>query len=172
MTLIKKFSRFLTDLHSQLLENYREYYNSKIYPIRAVYRRQYLSDDEVQYLRPVCKSTNSVIKLTTFTSASLDPEIAMNFIPSSDDRIPCLFEIIITDEYKIEESDAWDDTQTFANISSLSEMPEEQEVLFSLLTHFRVKDVGDLIIQRDGRWVPITLQLINAKTTNYAYIVS
>ncbi|CAF1199667.1 unnamed protein product [Didymodactylos carnosus] len=48
-------------------------------------------------------------------------------------------------------------------------MPEEQEVLFSLLTHFRVKDVGDLIIQRDRRWVPITLQLINAKTTNYAY---
>ncbi|CAF1372779.1 unnamed protein product, partial [Rotaria sp. Silwood1] len=169
MEIIKKFSPFITDLHSQLHENYREYYNSKIYPMRAVYRGQLLSVDELKYLRSVCESTNPVIKLTTFGSASLDPEVAMNFVAFSNDRIPCLFEIIITDEYKIEESDALDVTQTFANISSLSNIPDEQEVLFSLLTHFRVKDIGDLFDHPYGRWVPITLELINAKTRHYAY---
>ncbi|CAF1935627.1 unnamed protein product [Rotaria magnacalcarata] len=149
MEIIQKFSQFITDLHTQLHENYRKQYNSKIKPMCAVYRGQYLSENELQYLRSVCKSANPVIKFTTFCSASLDPEVSINFISSPTDCIPCLFEIIITDEYKIQESNAYDCTQAFADIASLSGILEEKEVLFSVLTHFRVIDVGDPKVQPD-----------------------
>ncbi|CAF3621777.1 unnamed protein product [Rotaria socialis] len=169
MELIKKFSPFITRLNFQLHENYRNYCTSKICPIRVVYRGQALSVDELEYLRSVWKSKHPVITLTTFGSASLNFDVAMKFLPSSDDLIPCLFEIIITDEYTIEEKDPWHAIHAFADVSSLSFFPEEQEVLFSLLTHFRVKDIGALIVQTDNRWVPITLELISAERENYGY---
>lgn len=172
MEIIKKFRSFITDLNSQLYETYEKGYNSKICPIRVVYRGQALSVSEFEYLGAVCRSKNPIITLTTFGSASLDPEVAMNFLPSSGNHIPCLFEIIITDEYKIEENVPCDAIQAFANITSLSVIPDVQEVLFFLLTHFRVQNIGDLIVQLNRRWVPITLELINPNKGNYGYIVN
>ncbi|CAF1347506.1 unnamed protein product [Rotaria magnacalcarata] len=169
MELIMKFSPFITRLNFQLHENYTKYCTSKICPIRVVYRGQALSVDELEYLRSVWKSKHPVITLTTFCSASLDFDVAMRFLPSSNDHISCLFEIIITDEYTIEEKDPWHVLHAFANISSLSFFPAEQEVLFSLLTHFRVKDIGAPIVQTDIRWVPITLELISAEKEKYGY---
>lgn len=103
-----------------------------------MYRGPLLSVDEFEYIRFVCKSKQPIFKLVTFSSASLDREVVMNFLTSSDDRIPCLFEIIITDDHKFEQGTPLDIRKMFENISSSSAMPEEQEVLFRLLTHFRV----------------------------------
>ena len=161
--IIKKFSPFITDLHSQLHEYHRSYYHSNEQYIRAVYRGQHLSYDELEHLRAVCRSRNPIIKLTTFTSASLDPEIALNFALPLSGRIPCLFEIIITDEYNIAHKHLSCFTQTFANISSLSAIPGEQEVLFSLLAHFRVKYVGDPVVPSHCLCVPIVLELVTDK---------
>ena len=78
--------------------HHEEYYHSNAPPIRAVYRALYLSFDELEYLSSVYKSTNRVITLTAFGSASLTPEVALSFGYPGVDRIACLFEIIITDE--------------------------------------------------------------------------
>ena len=134
-----------------------------------MYRGQALSPDEFEYLCSVYKSKNPVITLTTFGSASLDPQIAMSFLPVSGDYIPCLFEIVIPDNYIVEENVSWNAIHAFADISSLSGMPDEQDVLFSLLTHFCVRDIGDLIVQPDRQWRPITLELINPNKGHYAY---
>ena len=89
MEIVTKFSPFISDLHSQIYRHHNEYYRSNAPPIRGVYRGQYLSVDELEYLSSACKSRNRVITLTTFGSASLSP---------GRGRIACLFEIIITDE--------------------------------------------------------------------------
>ena len=159
METVRKFSPFIRDLHFQLHDYHRKYYHSNEHYIRAVYRGQYLSLDELEYLRLVCKSRNPVITLTTFTSASLDPEVALTFALPMDNRLSCIFEIIITDEYDKEHKYRSSHEQAFANISSLSFKPDEQEVLFSLVTHFRVKYVGSPVNQIDFPWVPIVLEL-------------
>jgi hypothetical protein len=101
---IRKFSPFIRDLHSQLYDHHQKYYLSNKQSIRVVYRGQYLSPNELDHLSSVCRSRNPVITLTTFTSTSLDPEVALSFVfPGDNHRIPCLFEIIITDEYNIEQ---------------------------------------------------------------------
>ncbi|CAF1029072.1 unnamed protein product [Didymodactylos carnosus] len=169
MEIIKKFSPFIADLNYQLHKHHQEYYHSKNHSIRAVYRGQMLSVDELEYLRSVCKSRNPIIKLTTFCSASLDPAVALNFALSQNDRVPCLFEIIITNKYDMEQSHDTDYRQAFADISSLSFMPHEQEVLFSLLTHFRIKNVDDSIIHPDHPWVLIVLELDTDKKRESEY---
>ena len=169
MKIIKKFSPFITDLHYQLHKYHREYYLSNNHFIRAVYRGQLLSVDELEYFRSVCKSRNPMIKLTTFCSASLNPEVALSFALPLEDRIPCLFEIIITNEYDMEQSRAIDYRQAFADVSSLSFMPHEREVLFSLLTHFRIKYVSDPISHPDHPWVLIVLELDTDKERESEY---
>ena len=167
MEVIKKFSPFLTDLHSQLHDHHRNYYyRSKERSIHAVYRGQYMHLDEIENLSTICKSRNPIVKLTTFSSTSLDPLVALDLIHPLPDRIPCLFEILITDDYNATQNHISSYQQVFANISSLSSMPYEQEVLFSLLSHFRVKYVGEPIIRPDYPWVPIVLELTRDEIGN------
>ncbi|UJR08781.1 hypothetical protein I4U23_013037 [Adineta vaga] len=157
---IRKFSPFIHDIYSQLLKIYRKYSHSKEKSIRAVYREQYPSLDELTYLRSIVKSRHPIIKLMTFSSTSLDPNIALDFMFPIPDRIPCLFEIIITDSCYDQQGRRSHYTQVFANISSISVMPDEQEVLFSPMANFRVKFVGDPTIQSDRPWVSIVLELV------------
>ena len=131
METIRKFGPFIKDLHSQLDDYHQTYYRSAEQSIRAVYRGQYISLDEFDYLSSVCKSRNPYITLTTFSSTSLYPDVALSFVPPCEDQISCLFEIIISDEYNIQHKDRYDLKQPFANIASLSFMANEQEVLFS-----------------------------------------
>ncbi|CAF3345552.1 unnamed protein product [Rotaria sp. Silwood2] len=163
METIKKFRPFIRDLHSQLYSYHQKYYLFNEPFIRVVYRGQNLSLNELNYLNSVCKSRNPVVTMTAFGSTSLNPETAMNFASPVTDQIPCLFEIVITDEYNIQQKHTDDHTQVFANISSLSVMPDEQEVLFSLITHFRIKHVEYPVNLSSGSWIFITLELITDK---------
>ncbi|CAF1408814.1 unnamed protein product [Adineta steineri] len=91
-------------------------------------------------------------------------------------RISCLFEIIITDGYNIEQKHTIDHSQVFANISLLSAMKNEQEVLFSLVTHFRVKHVEYPVDRCSRSWALVTLELIRDKegkcSHNYVNIIN
>ena len=169
MIIVRKFSPFIRDLYAQLLECHREYYKFNQDYIRAVYRGQHLSVDELEYLKSVFKSNDPVITLSTFSSASLDPDIALKFAFPMDGRIPCLFEIIIPDGYNESQQGAGDYEQAFANIASLSALPDEQEVLFSLVTRFSVEHVGEPVHQNNHSWVPIILKLTDRAKTNTRY---
>ncbi|CAF1486514.1 unnamed protein product [Adineta steineri] len=175
MEIITKFGPFIRDLHSRLYHHHEIYYHLPEQSIRVVYRGQSLSLDELEYLRSICRSKKPVITLTTFSSTSLDPEVALNFAFCANDRIPCLFEIITTDEYNIEQKHTIDHSQVFANISLLSAVKDEQEVLFSLVTHFRVKHVEYPVDRYSRSWALVTLELIRDKegkcSHNYVNIV-
>ncbi|UJR06961.1 hypothetical protein I4U23_011249 [Adineta vaga] len=127
--------------------------------IRSVYRGQYLSVKQLDHLRSVWKTNTPIITLTTFSSTSLDPDVASNFASAPDNLISCLFEIIIPDSYNHIEKDFFPNKQVFANISSLSDMPEEREVLFSLVTHFRIKNIEHQHNHFNHSWLLITLEL-------------
>ncbi|CAF4323287.1 unnamed protein product, partial [Adineta steineri] len=173
---VAKFSPFIRDLHSRLYHHHEIYYQLPEQSIRVVYRGQSLSLDELEYLSSICRSKKSVITLTTFSSTSLDPIVALDFTFCDNDRIPCLFEIVITDEYNIEQKHTIGHSQVFANISLLSAMKHEQEVLFSLVTHFRVKHVEYPVDRYSRSWALVTLELIRDKegkcSRNYFNIVN
>ncbi|CAF3022511.1 unnamed protein product [Rotaria sp. Silwood2] len=59
--------------------------------------------------------------------------------------------------------------RAFADITELSNFANEKEVLFSLLTNFCVKDVGDRADEQEYGWVLITLELINPTKDNHSY---
>ncbi|CAF1058414.1 unnamed protein product [Adineta ricciae] len=164
---IRKFSPFIYDMYSQVSEHYRKFRLAKDGSIRALYRGQYLSTEELAYLVSVVKSRNPIIKLMTFCSMSLDPNVALNFALPIANRIPCLFEIIITHEYYDQEGFTTFGTQAFADISSISVMPEEQEVVFAPMANFRVKYVGDPSIHSDRPWVPIVLEPVLRTTRDF-----
>ena len=163
--IVRKFSPIIRDLNSQIHDIHRNYYKLKQTHIRAVYRGQYLSLDEFKYLRSIMKSNTTVITSTTFTSASLDPDVALSFISSVNGQIPCLFEIIIPDSYNQDQEYQLKHKQAFANIASISVHPDEQEVLFSLMTHFSVRYIGYEIRESERTWVPIQLELIKEEET-------
>jgi hypothetical protein len=163
MKTINQFAPFINDLICQLSKYNREYFTSNQFPIRSVYRGQYLSPDELQFPRSICKSNNPTITLTTFGSTSLDPQVAMGFSPClSDNLIPCLFVIVLTDEYNQERKDThliypYD---LFGNISSDSAMRDEEEILFSPGIHFRIQSIEDPIYHLEYQWTPIKLEIV------------
>ena len=159
LEIIRKFSPVIRDLHLQLHKHFQDYCRSSERTIRCVYRGQHLSENELGYLCSTSKSRNPIITLTHFGSTSLDREIALRFSTAIPDRIPCLFEIIVTNECYEEETHKDRHQQGFVDISSQSYVPEEQEVLFSLVTHFRVKYVGHSKDYEQYGYVPITFEL-------------
>ena len=159
LEIIRKFSPVIRDLHVQLHKYHHNYCRSGEHTIRSVYRGQHLSKNELEYLRSSSKTRNPIITLTHFGSTSLDPEIALNFSHPIRDHICCLFEIIITDKYFKAQFIKEKPEQAFVDISSQSSKPEEKEVLFSLVTHFRVTYVGHPISYKSYQYVPIILKL-------------
>ncbi|CAF1679413.1 unnamed protein product, partial [Adineta ricciae] len=170
MQIITEFAPYIHDLHAQLYQLHEKYYLSSKQTIRSVYRGQALSLDELNYLKSICQSRRPIIILTSFISTTLDPGLALGFASAEHDQIPCLFEIIITNEYNNEHQHTPAHEQVFANISQYSAMGEK-EVLFSLVSHFRVERVDYPV---DGCRAMVTLELISdrqgACTQNYFQI--
>jgi len=168
IAIIRKFSPYIRDLHVQINRLQKKQYQSKKNYIRSVYRGQCLTAEELNYLRTILKSNNPVLTLTTFSSTSLDTDVALRFISSGNMGIPCLFEMIIPDLYNAaDEVDQFN--LDFANISSESANKSEKEVLFSLKTYFHIKHIGNEIHQKDLSWIPIQLELIHRKEAGIIY---
>lgn len=178
MEIIRKFSPFISDLHSQIRQFHQDYFKSNGPLIRSVYRGQYLSSNELDSLRTVSRSNNPIITLTTFGSTSLDPDVAIGIgcFPS-DSHIPCLFEIILTDQYNETQREMYFRRHdVFANISSVSVMTDEQEVLFSPGIHFSIESIEDPLDHSDLHWVLIVLKVVTKadedSQINYSNIIN
>ncbi|CAF1084320.1 unnamed protein product, partial [Adineta ricciae] len=152
MRLIRIFSPFIRDLHSQLSDCRSKYLRNldKEQLIRSVYRGQQLTEEQVDHLYSVWNSNHPVITLTTFGSTSRDPNVALDFIPFADGVVSCLFEIIITDDHYASAENFFYEAPVFADISSMSTMPDEKEVLFSLGTRFRLIRIEQQRTEKNG----------------------
>ncbi|CAF1420735.1 unnamed protein product [Didymodactylos carnosus] len=138
--------RFLIkDISQQLKDEHRKFIEKK--SVMRVYRGQAVATEEIDKLR--CEE-GQLISFNNFLSTSLDKDEALMFarqIVSSDTLQRVLFEIKV---------DSRLETCAFADISDMSFFHNEQEVLFTLGSVFRLQNV--MFDEREGLWcVKLTL---------------
>jgi tetratricopeptide (TPR) repeat protein len=123
--LIKLICRQLTKLHKQYQKSYKEHN-------LHLYRGLVLKSSEIHRLS---KHENVLISLNGFISTSKDEDVAKRFCSSRKkfDHKPVIFEIDIdmTSEQSI----------AFADISEFSQYPDEEEILLSIGSVFRIESV-------------------------------
>ncbi|UJR18741.1 hypothetical protein I4U23_005647 [Adineta vaga] len=98
-----------------------------------VYRGQNISKKEFETLK---KTIGKLISVNSFWSTSTNRQVAAFFVDlqaKSDDMIPILFQM--------EADPLMVDAKPFANISHLSQHPEENEVLFMFGSIFRLEKI-------------------------------
>ncbi|CAF4563423.1 unnamed protein product, partial [Didymodactylos carnosus] len=132
--IIFKFRFFITDLYRQLQKEhskFMELFTDDEYFL-TVYRGQYLKADELHELKD---NIGGLISMNTFTSTTCKEDVA-SMLAGDGSLSPILESILF--EIQINTSI---DTKPYANIKELSVMKDEDEVLFSIGTIFRIESV-------------------------------
>ena len=133
--IIIKMGFFLKDLHQKLRELQYEQNIARDTPTFTVYRGQGMSLTDFEKLQ---KSKGCLISFNNFLSTSTDRILSHAFADSYHDdytAVGIFFEINIDTNIS---------TTPFANIKELSFIKNENEVLFSMHTVFRVRDVKSI----------------------------
>jgi tetratricopeptide (TPR) repeat protein len=130
--IIFKFRFFLSDLFNQLKLLHNEFMEILDDIILTVYRGGCVSVNELENLKT---NIGGFISFNTFLSTSLDKDVALLFAGQGDNRPlreSILFQIKIFTQSNL---------KPFANIKEKSFMKDEDEILFSLGTIFRIESV-------------------------------
>ena len=154
--IIIKMGFFIRHLHNHITALHSEQYSgsdkSKIF---IVYRGQGLSKEDFNKLQTM---QGGLIAFNNFLSTSLDRRVSLTFAESithNPDLIGILFEININLSIS---------SSPFANISHVSHFREEEEILFSMHTVFRI-GMTKQIDKNDRLWqVNLTLTADNDPT--------
>ena len=126
MNTIFLFQFFIQDLHQQITKHQCEY------PIR-VYRAQLMRNDQVKSLQ---YSIGHLISVDTFFSTAIDRNIALSFLNTCD-KSNNLQRVL----FEIEANPEVVRTKPFADIVKNGYFSEEDEVLFSIGSVFRITNV-------------------------------
>ncbi len=120
------FRFFIRDLGRQL-EQHR-----CLLPVR-IYRGQFMSNDELKSLRD---AVGQFISINSFFSTTIDRDVALFFL--GDSEAPNGFQRVL---FEIDADPRLDGIKPFANISSISYCPGEEEVLMMIGSIFRLIDI-------------------------------
>ncbi|CAF1402462.1 unnamed protein product [Adineta ricciae] len=124
---------FITDLHRHIEERHKQQYNSnQSVESFTVYRGQGLLKKDFDEL---VQSKGGLISFNNFLSTSKDRDVSLLFAPH-DANNPDLISILFI--MKIDPSKS---TTSFTSINDLSNFVEEEEVLFSMHTIFRIDNI-------------------------------
>ncbi|CAF1543832.1 unnamed protein product [Didymodactylos carnosus] len=134
-----KYRFFLTDLHNQIKQLHSEFVQSfstknidNEQKTVTVYRGQGINVDELENLN---NNLGGLLSFNNFLSTSTNPEVALMFLRTRSDLQSVLFEI--TADYR-------QDTKPFCSIKEISNYNQEEEVLFSIGTIFRIESVDNI----------------------------
>lgn len=133
--IIFKFRFFLSDLLNQLKLLHNEFMEIFDDMILTVYRGGCVSINELENLK---NNIGGFVSFNTFLSTSLEKDVALLFAGQGDSRPlreSVLFQIKIFEQNNL---------KPFANIKEKSFMKDEDEILFSLGTIFRIESVESL----------------------------
>lgn len=119
---------FINDLYSELLSMDRQ--DCEDYDDLVVYRGQCITTAELEYLQ---NYIGQLLTLSSFTSTTIDRNLALIFIQTRENMVRVLFEIHLNTNL--------DNTRPFAYIASYSVMPAELEVLIAVGTIFQLISV-------------------------------
>jgi tetratricopeptide (TPR) repeat protein len=136
---------FIADLYRQLERLHLSYVPNDNSSILTCYRGQLLTINEFEKLK---SSINEYISINTFFSTSISSSVAVTFFINGEqqyDTVSVLFEILV---------DTTIQTKPFAPIHNWSVNTDEDEVLFTMGTIFKIESCEDF----DGFWhVKLTL---------------
>ncbi|CAF1364724.1 unnamed protein product [Adineta ricciae] len=138
-----KLGFFITDLHHQLKDLHRKQLNVLSLP-SVVYRGQFMNKDEFDYR--IKNNIGGFLSINSFFSTSTKRDVAPMFTGNSSSTDVNIESIVFEIKIEIEKC-----RQPFADIRSLSYMEEEDEILFSVATVFRVESVGRSDVE--GVWL-------------------
>ncbi|CAF5040550.1 unnamed protein product [Rotaria sp. Silwood1] len=125
--ILYKLGFFITDLYNQLKQLYST--DKSETKIIQVYRGQGIPNEEFEKLQ---KNIGGFLSVNNFLSASINKQIAEIYVLQENNIQPVLFEINIeTTKCK----------RPFCNIKNFSYFQDEEEVLFSMATVFRIQSI-------------------------------
>ncbi|CAF1148361.1 unnamed protein product [Rotaria sordida] len=128
------FGSFIRDMNKQLDDEHKLFIKQKQTPIIQVYRGQLISKDEVIRLKSTQKE---LISMNSFLSTSTNRKKALEFAtskpPPNDELTSMLLEIDVNINYL---------SKPYADIKRLSAIPEEEEVLFTVSSIFRIENIS------------------------------
>jgi hypothetical protein len=133
LNLIIKLGFFIGDLHRQIEQLHKEQFgDQKSNKIFTVYRGQGLTKED---FKKILKTKGGLISFNSFLSTSPNSHVSQLFIPSNQQN-PDIVGILFI--MKIDPSKS---SAPFASISHISQFEEEDEVLFSMHTVFRIDEI-------------------------------
>ncbi|CAF2033686.1 unnamed protein product [Rotaria magnacalcarata] len=133
--LIKNMGFFIRDLHDQIEELYKQQSANNQMISYVFYRGQGLSTADFQKLQ---KTKGGLMSFNNFLSVSVDFAVANAFAESSSDTsntVGILFEISMNSASS---------SVPFVRVTQLSRFIEEEEVLFTMHTVFRIRDIQQI----------------------------
>jgi len=144
--IIIKMGFFICDLHKQIADLHIKQISAEPF---TVYRLQGLSQIDFNQMK---ENRNGLLAFNNFLSTSKNRQVSLKFlhrIRSNSDLIPVLFVISIDPSIK----------QTpFANVADFSAVKNEEEILFSMHSVFRIGQMNKKLHSNDQFWqVELTL---------------
>ncbi|CAF0958499.1 unnamed protein product [Didymodactylos carnosus] len=128
--IIFKFRFFITDLYQQLKELHSTYIQSLSTDKVVVYRGQGMTREELEKIE---KNVGGLISMNSFISTTLDKKAASVFAgPNRTDMEAVLFEVEISNIKS---------HKPFADIKKFSNMEDEEEILISIGSVYRILSV-------------------------------
>ncbi|CAF1405316.1 unnamed protein product [Adineta steineri] len=134
--IITRMGFFIGDLHRQIQQLYKEQYaGTTVADTFTVYRGQGLSTGDFEKMS---KIKGGLISFNNFLSTSKDREVSYAFAESNQAN-PDLVGILFV--MKVDSSRS---TTPFASIAGISDFQNEEEVLFSMHSVFRIQDIKQI----------------------------
>src|SRR5271163_429438 len=148
--LIVNMGFFVRDLHNHIVRLHSEQYGEQNHSnLFVVYRGQGLSQTDFNHMKT---KQGGLISFNSFLSTSLDRDVSLAFaesITGNPDLIGVLFEINIVPSIS---------STSFANVKNVSRFQEEEEILFSMHSVFRIGQVKQIEENNNRLWqVELTL---------------
>jgi tetratricopeptide (TPR) repeat protein len=134
--IIIRMGFFIDDLHRQIEELHKKQYRDhQVGKILTVYRGQGLFKADFQKMK---ETKGGLMSFNNFLSTSEDRAVSLAFAESNEsnpDLVGILFVMTI---------DPSKSTTPFASINGITNFPEEDEILFSMHTVFRIHDIKSM----------------------------
>ena len=148
---IIKMGFFLRDLHHQIEQLQKEQYSEhNTNSMLTLYRGQRLSKTDLQH---ITKIKGGLMSFNNFLSTSKNPDVSHIFAGSNSTDLDTVGIFFVM---KIDPSQS---TTPFASIKDVSEFFQEDEVLFSMHSIFRIEDIKP--IDENQRVFQVNLRLTN-----------
>ncbi|CAF1288052.1 unnamed protein product [Adineta steineri] len=149
--IILRMGFFINDLHRDIQQLHSEQFDDQQSDKTfTVYRGQFLSKEDFTEMN---KTKGGLLSFNNFLSTSKNPDVSLLFTPqaaTNPDSVGILFVISINPSHS---------TIPFASITKVSNFTDEEEVLFSMHSIFRIGDIK--LTEENNHVYEVNLTLTN-----------